>query len=141
MALPAPRPGLVFRYDYVWAADATSSPESGKDRPACLVAASDASLKPKFVVILPITHSKPGAGVVGVELPAKVKAHIGLDEMASWVIVSEHNVDAWPNGGLSPLPGRPGMFSHGFIPPSLFAQIKVRFLELARAGQAKSVKR
>ena len=57
------------------------------------------------------------------------------------MIVSEHNVDAWPNGGLSPLPGKPGVFSHGFLPPSLFAQVKARFLELARGGQAKGVKR
>ena len=141
MTLPAPKPGLVFRYDYVWAADAHSGPESGKDRPACLVAASDSSLKPKFVVILPITHTEPRPGVVGIELPPRVKAHLGLDDLRSWVIVSEHNVDAWPNGGLSPLPGKPGVFSHGFLPPSLFAQVKARFLELARGGQTKGVTR
>jgi hypothetical protein len=47
------------------------------------------------------------------------------------VIVSDHNVDEWPNGGLAPVPGRPGAFSYGFIPPGLFAQVKAKFLELA----------
>jgi hypothetical protein len=48
------------------------------------------------------------------------------------VIVSEHNVDEWPNAGLSPLPGKPGIFAYGFILPGLFSQVKARFLELAR---------
>jgi hypothetical protein len=53
----------------------------------------------------------------------------------SRVVVSEHNVDEWPNDGLAPLPGRPGVFGYGFIPPSLFAQIKTRFLALAEQGR------
>jgi hypothetical protein len=71
-----------------------------------------------------------------VEIPAKVRRAIGLDDAPSWVIVSEHNIDEWPNGGLAPVPGRPGVFSYGFIPPGLFAQVKARFLEAA--GQARS---
>ena len=82
--------------------------DQGKDRPACLVAASDSLTKPRFVVLLPITHSPPDADTVGIEIPAKVKQALGLDDAPSWVIVSEHNVDEWPNAGLSPIPGRPG---------------------------------
>ncbi len=59
----------------------------------------------------------------------------------SWVTVSEHNVDEWPNGGLAPLPGRPGVFSYGFIPPGLFAQVKARFLELSEKGRSGGVRR
>ena len=79
--------------------------------------------------LLPITHSPPDADTVGLEIPLMVKQAIGLDEAPSWVIVSEHNIDEWPNGGLSSVPGKSGVFSHGFIPPSLFAQIRARFLE------------
>ena len=32
-------------------------------------------------------------------------------------------------------------FSYGFIPPGLFAQIKARFVGLARAGKGRSVRR
>jgi hypothetical protein len=66
---------------------------------------------------------------IGIEIPAKVKQAIGLDDARSWVIVSEHNIDEWPNAGLSPVPRKPGVFGYGFIPPGLFAQIKARFLE------------
>jgi len=141
MALPEPKPGLVIRYDYLWAREAQTGREQGKDRPACLVAASDSDATPRFVVILPITHSPPARDVVAVEIPPKVRRSLGLDDASSWVIISEHNVDEWPNAGVVPIPGRPGVFSYGFIPPGLFAQIKTRFLELARNGRSGRVTR
>ena len=78
---------------------------------------------------------------MGIEIPARVSQALGLDDTPSWVIVSEHNIDEWPNAGLSPLPGRPDVFTHGFIPPGLFAQVKARFLELARAQKSHAVRR
>ena len=130
-----------MRYDYLWSHEAAAGRDQGKDRPACLVAASDSLAKPRFVVLLPITHSRPGADTIGIEIPAKVKQALGLDDTPSWVIVSEYNVDEWPNAGLSPLPGRASVFSYGFIPPGLFAQIKAKFLELARQNKGRAVRR
>jgi hypothetical protein len=141
VALPEPKPGLVIRYDYLWTHEAAVGRDQGKERPACLVAASDSAALPRFVVILPITHTPPGKDTVGVEIPAKVRQAIGLDDARSWVIVSEHNIDEWPNGGLAPLPGRRGVFSYGFIPPSLFAQVKARFLELSQQKRSPGVRR
>ncbi len=141
MALPDPKPGLVVRYDYLWSSEASAGRDQGKDRPTCLVAASDSPTRPRYVVLLPITHSPPDAGTVGIEIPAKVKQMIGLDDAPSWVIVSEYNVDEWPNAGLTPIPGRPGIFGYGFIPPGLFAQIKAKFLELARQNKSEAVRR
>ena len=74
------------------------------------------------MVLLPITHAPPDGDTIGIEIPEKVKAAIGLDDVPSWVIVSEHNIDEWPNAGLSPIPGKPGVFGYDFIPPGLFAQ-------------------
>jgi hypothetical protein len=130
MALPEPKPGLVIRYDYLWADDAAAGRDAGKDRPACLVAASDAIHDPRVVVILPITHSRPH-DAIAVEIPPKVRAAIGLDDAPSWVIVSEYNLETWPNR-LAAIPGRPGIFAYGFIPPNLFAKIKAKFLEVAK---------
>lgn len=59
MAFPEPKPGLVIRYDYLWTHEAAVGRDQGKDRPACLVAASDTSTNPRFVVLLPITHRTP----------------------------------------------------------------------------------
>jgi len=49
--------------------------------------------------------------------------------------VSETNIDEMADAGLSPVPGKPGVFGYGFIPPGLFAEIKARFLELARQNK------
>jgi hypothetical protein len=141
VALPDPKPGLIVRYDYLWSREAAAGRDQGKDRPTCLVAASDSLTRPRYVVLLPITHSMPDAGTIGIEIPAKVKQAIGLDDAPSWVIISEYNVDEWPNAGLSPIPGRPASFSYGFIPPGLFAQIKAKFLELARQSKSGAVRR
>lgn len=131
----------MIRYDYLWSHEAAAGRDQGKDRPACLVAASDSTVRPRFVVILPITHSPPDEDTVGIEVPARVRQALGLDDAPSWVIVSEYNVDEWPNGGLAPLPGRPGVFSYGFIPPRLFAQVKGKFLELSGQRQSSGVRR
>ncbi len=82
------------------------------------MAASDSIPNPRFAVILPTTHRSP-----------------------SWVIVSEHNVDEWQTAGLAPLPGRPGLFAYGFIPPRLFAAVKARFLALSDRRQSRGVQR
>ena len=141
MALPEPKPGLVIRYDYLWTNEAASGRDQGTERPACLVAASDSLARPRFVVILPITHAAPIGEAVGIESPPKVRRAIRLDDAPSWVIVSEHNVDAWPNAGLAPIPGHPGVYSYGFVPPGLFAQIKSRFLELSARDRSPGVRR
>jgi hypothetical protein len=141
VAFPDPKPGLVVRYDYLWSRQAAAGRDQGKDRPACLVAASDHLSTPRYVVLLPITHTQPDEETVGIEIPAKVRQAIGLDDAPSWVIVSEHNIDEWPNGGLSHVPGRSSAFSYGFLPPGLFAQIKVRFLALARQNKSAAVRR
>lgn len=130
-----------MRYDYLWAHEAVAGRDQGKDRPACLLAATDDTVRPRYVVLLPITHSPPTGETVGIEIPPKVKHAIGLDDEPSWVIVSEHNIGEWPNGGLSPLPGRPDVFSYGFLPPGLFARIKANFLDLAKAKRSSAVRR
>jgi hypothetical protein len=127
---------LVVGYDYLWIREVARGRAQGKDRPACLVAASDSALTPRFVVILPITRTAPAGDTVGIAIPAKARRAIGLDDAPCWVIVSEHNVDEWPSAGLAPIPGRPGVFAYGFIPPGLFARIKAAFLELCDRGRA-----
>ncbi len=141
MPIPEAEPGLVIRYDFVWTRQSQSGVEHGKDRPACLVAASDRSVRPRYVVILPITHSPPDAETVAVEIPAAVGRALGLDDGRSWVVLSEHNVDEWPNGGLSPVPGDPSRFAYGFVPPRLFTRIKAEFIALIRTRQSRGVRR
>ena len=80
MALSEPRPGLVFRFDYLWSREAASGRDQGKERPACLIAASDPATKPRFVVIQSMTHRPPSGDTVGIESPPWVRQTIGLDD-------------------------------------------------------------
>ena len=139
MPIPDPEPGLVVRYDYLWARQSKRG-GYGKERPACLVASITPPNQPAFVVLLPITHARPGADVAAVEIPATVRHRLGLDDAPSWIVVSEYNVDSWPSAGLASLPGNPAVFSYGFIPPRLFAHVREKFLKLAEKG-AKAVDR
>jgi len=83
MSYPKPEPGLVFRYDYLWKREAKAGRSTSKDRPACLVVVTDSSVDPRVVVILPITHSRPFGGSVGVEIPPVVRRNLDLDDQKS----------------------------------------------------------
>ena len=134
MALPAPSPGLIVRYDYLWSRESAQGRAHGKDRPACIVVASDSSARPRFVVLVPITHSPPQDGDVGIEIPPRVRRAIGLDEERAWIVVSEHNVDEWPSPGIAPIPGKPGTIAYGYLPPALFAEVKKQFIACAESS-------
>lgn len=141
MPLPRPEPGLVVRYDYLWLRETATARTSGKERPACLVATLDDDTEPELVLILPITHSQPKGGTVGVEIPQTVAQRLGLDEVRSWIVVSEANVDFWPNAGLASIPGKHGAFAYGFLPPVLFGKVREKFIKLLVERRAGLVRR
>ena len=138
MSWPAPEPGLVIRYAYLWRREALAGKEEGaKDRPCAVVLARRDDEGETRVYVLPITHSPPAADTGAVELPLLVKRRLGLDEAASWIIVDEANVLTWPGPDLRLVPGKgPDSVAYGFLPPVLFKVMRDRFLERARRRQA-----
>jgi hypothetical protein len=139
MPLPKPEPGLVIRYDYLWLGETARA--SGKERPACLVATLEDAADPQLVLILPITHSRPKAGTVGIEIPQAVSERLGLDAARSWIVISQANVDFWPNAGLAPVPGKRGAYAYGYLPPGLFEKVRDAFTKLFETRRAKLVRR
>ena len=106
MSLPAPRPGLVIRYAYLWDAEARQGREEGvKDRPCAIVLAVLREGRHPIVRVLPITHSAPRDSADGLEIPTATKERLGLDSERSWVILSEANDFIWPGPDLRPVPG------------------------------------
>ena len=94
MPLPAPVPGLVIRYSYLWHSEHLAGREEGeKDRPCAIVAA----LRPADdagetrVLLLPVSHRRPAQAALAVEIPAQVKECLRLDAERSWVVLSEWN--------------------------------------------------
>lgn len=129
------RVGSVFRYAYLWHRQYAGGREEGdKDRP-CLVLAlvmleEDGA---PVVRVLPITHTPPANPEGAIEIPRLVKERLRLDDARSWIVLTESNRFVWPGPDLRAVDTETGYF--GAIPPVLFAEVKRRFVALAR-GQA-----
>ena len=143
MSWPRPQPGLVIRYSYLWHREALAGRDEGaKDRPCAVVLACQDEDGRTRVYALPITHSVPAAGEDAVEIPAVVKARLGLDGARSWVVVDEANLFHWPGPDLRFLPGQgPESALYGFLPPGFFRVVRDRFLAADRAKKAALVAR
>ena len=123
MSLPPPEPGLVIRYSYLWHHEHLRKLEEGrKDRPAVIMLVLANHDADSSVTVLPITHSEPAAGT-GIEIPTAVKKHLCLDDLRSWVIVSEGNRFVWPGFDLRKSE-HSGEIHYGFLPPKFFNQIR-----------------
>ncbi len=60
MPLPAPVPGLVIRYSFLWSHEAKAGREEGnKDRPCAILLAVAAKDGEQIVTVLPVTHTPP----------------------------------------------------------------------------------
>jgi hypothetical protein len=152
--VPDPRPGLIFRYGYVWLSDYRKRPlAAGKDRPACIVmkvadvaeadlSTSDGSaIERGDVIILPITTSPPRPGDMVIALTPDEKRVCRLDPgKPSWLVVSEFNADIWPNADLSIVPGT-DRFEFGMAPPGLLSRIGRAFAEARKANKVVGVRR
>lgn len=140
MPLPVPEPGLVVSYSYLWHWEHERDQEEGlKDRPCAIILVAKDAPGETVVTVVPITHGSPEGDAV--ELPLPVKRRLGLDEERSWVVVSEVNRFAWPGPDLRPVRGGDERFDYGFLPPSLFRQIRDRLLAAAAARRLRVVPR
>lgn len=144
MSLPAPLPGLVIRYHYLWADDAARGAEEGdKARPAAIVMAIDTpDTSAARVLVLPITHAVPLRDTEAMEIPASVCRSAGLDAARAWVILSEFNEFVWPGFDLAIVPGRaPRTVAYGFLTPGFFSRLRERWLTLDGSSRSRRVPR
>jgi hypothetical protein len=125
VALPKPIPGLVIHYSYLWHDQHRQGYEQGaKDRPCVLVSANAKPDADTIVFVAPVTHSAPRVASEAVEIPAATKRRLGLDDMPSWIVVTELNRLHWPGPDLRPIPGTvPIRFDYGVVPPGLLRQV------------------
>jgi hypothetical protein len=134
---PEPQVGLVISYAYLWSDEAEQGQVEGrKDRPCAIVVALETpESKPrKQVAVVPITHTPPHDPRVAIEIPPRVKVHLGLDSERSWVVLNEFNVFTWPGFDLRPIKSKDGRVDYGFLPPRFFDQLIARIQELEKEG-------
>lgn len=123
MAKPAPQSGLVIRYDYLWLEEGKDGRgEGSKERPcAVVVAVPPQGAHGLRAVLCAITHTPPAKPAEKIEIPARVKAQLGLDKNQSWIAVAEVNLVDWDDPGIVPV--GPGRWAYGFLPPALARRV------------------
>jgi hypothetical protein len=124
---PEPQPGLVISYSFLWSDEAEQGQVEGlKDRPCAIVVALDGTApnNPKQVAVVPITHSLPREPGAAIEIPRRVKEHLGLDGERSWVILDD----------LRPIKGGDGRVEYGLLPPRFFDELVQMIVRLDEQG-------
>lgn len=143
MTFPQPEPGLVISYAYLWRHEHNRGQEEGrKDRPCVIILAVE---KPQGdtvrVTVAAVTHSPPHSDTIALEMPPKVKQHLGLDDERSWIVLDEVNQFDWPGFDLRPAPNRGGKYVYGFIPSKLYEAARTKLLEASATRRMKVILR
>jgi hypothetical protein len=134
LSFPAPRPGLVIRYSFLWGDEQDAgAEEASKDRPCAIVVAVRADAGGDLrAIVAPITHTPPQNPDDSVEIPAAIARSLGLDGERHWLRFDELNRFSWPGFDLRPIPGSGGRYDYGMLPRPLFEKLKAGIL--ARHG-------
>ncbi|BCA60450.1 type II toxin-antitoxin system PemK/MazF family toxin [Sphingomonas sp. HMP6] len=125
----------------MWAREAERGQDEGlKDRPAVVVIARIVRETQTEITVAPVTHSMPNDPQAAVEIPAKVKRQLGLDQERSWIVTSELNRFVWPGPDIRVAPGRDTPV-YDAIPELLFEKLRVAVNRQVAAGRLKVTKR
>jgi hypothetical protein len=143
VAFPEPAPGLVIRYSYLWAEEHKRGQEEGvKDRPCAVILVTTNEDDERVVTVLPISHTPPADPKLAVEIPARVKQRLRLDDERSWVVLTEANRFIWPGPDLRPSRPRDlASVGYGLMPFALFEEIRTKFIAAIRTRRASVVPR
>ena len=135
MPLTKAAPALVIRYSYLWNREHLLGQEEGlKDRSCAVVMMVQRKDGRDIVTVLPVTHSPPHNPADAIEIPADTKRRLGLDDLPSWVVLTEANRFIWPGPDLRPgVNGDPSSIAYGSLPERLFERIRLGFMAKIRA--------
>lgn len=114
--------------------------EGSKDRPVVvLILIADG----KEVVVAPITTQQPGEDAPAIEIPPRVRSHLGLDAKRCWITIAALNHFVWPGPDLRPIPNRsPPTVVYGLLPERLFSSVKaLAMAEISKRGPRIVVRR
>jgi hypothetical protein len=137
VSFPAPRPGLVIRYSFLWSHEADAgAEEAAKERPCAIVVATPRDQNGDIrTVVVPITHAPPDDPLDSIEIPPQVCRFLGLDDGRHWLRLDELNRFAWPGYDLRPIPRRPRQYAYGMLPLDLFEALRRGILTRQKAKQ------
>ena len=142
--VPVPEAGLVIRYLFLWRGEAEDERDQGsKARPCAIVLVMQREEQRTVVTVVPITHTAPDPNMLAVELPALVKARLGLDEDRSWILTHELNTFDWPGPDVDIIDpnSETRRIAYGHLPRGLFSKVVDAVRANLKNGRARALKR
>ena len=138
-----PQPTDVLSYAYLWHHEAKRGIEEGaKDQPVVVVISRAERKGGTELLVVPVTTKKPAHPGDGIEMPQRVKTHLGLDAERCWIMVTEVNRFIWPGPDVRPLrEGGQDTPFYGAIPQKLFDPVLAAVIKAAEAGRLPITKR
>jgi hypothetical protein len=128
---------MVIRYAYLWRSEQQRGLEEGlKERPCAVLLTVAGDAGGQTVIVLPVTHAQPRDISLAVEIPARTKRRLGLDEARSWIVLAEANRFTWPGPDLRPAKtGDASSVVYGALPAAFFRKVQERWLALSGASR------
>jgi len=100
-----------------------------------------------MVYALGISHMAPAPGRRAIEVPAKLRRWIGLDDDPQWIYTDEVNIFVWPGPDLRPAKWISQRELHddscilGPLPNNWFAEVQQHFYESYKMKLVRVIKR
>jgi hypothetical protein len=148
MKIPAVPPvGHVVAYEYLWMSKAGRREDGEKVYPAAIVMARKDIGPTPIAFVLGISHMPPPARRRALQVPAKLKRHLGLDDAPSWIYTDELNIFAWPGPDLRPasylstLPSARDTCIVGALPGDWFKLVTAHLAQSHRLGGVATIRR
>ena len=88
------------------------------------------------LLVVPITTREPRPDTAAIEIPPRVRQHLGLGADRSWIIADELNRFTWPGPDIRPVRSADGITPfYGKIPAKLYEQLRTKLAAAAGAGR------
>jgi len=142
-----PPVGFLIAFEYLWLSQQAGREDGRKVYPCAVTLSRDDMGPAPVAYVLGMSHSPPMEGQRAMEVPSKLKRHLGLDAERSWLYTDEINVFAWPGPDLRPasrLSSRPNLTGTcviGALPTDWFKSVTSHVEESWALGRLRVVKR
>lgn len=142
-----PPVGHAIAYEYLWGSQVSTREDGAKTYPAAVVLARNDIGPTPTAYVLGSSHTPPRLDRRALEVPPKLKRHLGLDDEPSWIYTDEVNVFSWPGPDVRPaeylsdLPQARETCVIGALPRDWFKQVQEHLAESHRLGLARAIPR
>jgi len=138
-----PQPTDVISYVYLWSHEAAAGRDEGaKERPVVVVLATRKREHGTEILVVPVTTRPPRAGTAAIEMPPRVRAHLGLGDERCWIVCDELNRFTWLGPDIRPVRGKAKISPfYGKIPGKLLEQVRGTLAAAAGANRLKVTQR